>query len=252
MIKKKSLQKSIKMILLFGALPVAVLFTVIGLAILLQSSFYNETSLIDKRVIVSDDEQHLLIVDSEDEVFLRYSIKDWREGAEAIWFDYSFADALSADNFTEFRGVSALPESDRELIFSVTGILNREPISLFTVLDVGSQEMKFFEEIVEGEVGNIVWSPEKNYFAYFTNNSKQEGILLLVNSVTEFSQVLRVDRSDLFSEATIPDYAPGFRMMQWSDDQEELFFTVNGSQEEEVVRMKLSISNGEVSVTENQ
>ncbi len=237
------------MILLFGGLPVAVLFIVVGLAILLQSSFYNDISLVNKRIIVADDEQHLLVIDTADGVSFRYSIEEWRYGAESIWLEYNFVDTLNPDNFTVFRGVSAFPSSDRELIFSVTGLLDGKPVSLFTVLDIRSRGMKFFEEITEGEVGNIVWSPKKNYFAYFTSDLSQEGSLLVINSIAEFNQILRVDENDLFSEVVATDYTPEFRMMQWSDNQEELLFTVNSPQEEkEELRMKLSIDSGEIFV----
>ncbi len=252
MIKKESLRKSTKMILLFGGLPIVVFFAVVGLAILLQSSLYSDISLVDKRVIVADDEQNLLVIDSTDGVSFRYSIEEWRYGAENSWFDYSFSNLTTPDNFTAFRGVSAFPASDRELIFSVTGSLNGELISLFTILDIRSRGMKFFEEITEGEVGNIVWSPEKNYFAYFTSDNNQEGTLLLINSIEKLNQAIRVDENDLFNEVVAADYTPEFRMMQWGDDQEELFFTVNSPQEEgESIRMKVSLGSGEIFVVEN-
>ncbi len=253
MIKQKNVKKSIKTILLFGALSVVVLLVVVGLAFLLQSSYYkhSETSLVGKRIIVADDDQHLLVIDNTDGLSFRYSIEEWRYKAESVWGEYDFSDRVTPSDFKNFHGVSAFPDSDRVLIFSVIGSRDGESVSLFSTLDIRSRKVLFFDDIIEGEVGNIVWSPTKDYFAYFANSQDQEGIFLAINDINEAKETLRVKKEDLFSETLVTDYQPGFRMMQWSEDQEELFFTVNNPEKEsEFIRVSLSIVDGEVSVLE--
>lgn len=228
-----------KNILFIIGLIFLVSLVVVGTGYFLYSQA-EYVSLRNKTVNISENDDALL-VKGEEGVIFSYSIEEFQETALIVWDDV-FGDDLIKINekevgpemFTKFIVSSPFPGKRSSIIFSVSTDMATENVSLFWVLDITTGRLTPFGEKNIGRVGNIMWSPDGSYFAYFLNTKRGVGEYLVLGNAESFKEEFILSGEDILEAMDIEKedhFMPGFRGLRWSEEEEELLFMTDTLEE---------------------
>ncbi len=215
----------------------------------------NYVNLVNKKVSISEDDTHILVVDEKSDVVFRYSIDEWKRGASLVWEDY-FKDSLivegkelTPDDFSKFIAVSAFPEGTKTVGFAVFSD-KEEDVSLFWTLNIDTKEVSLFGDVNFGTIGSIIWSPQGKHFAYLLNTRDVGGKHITVDNVETREKEFTLSKDHILEELGFDSdsYFPEFRMMRWDDDSKRLNFTTNGKTEEKDVRWSINYNGEDLSI----
>ncbi len=221
------------------ALIFAVSLTVVAIGYVLSSQI-EYVDLIDKKIIISEDDDVLLVTDKDASVVFRHSIENWRGQVRGKW-DSIFKEPIKIqgtkvgpDGFTRFTAVSPFPDGIKTIVFSVSTYAMPVDYSLFWTLNIATGETKILGERNKGVVGNIIWSPKETHFAYFLNTERAAGDYLTLDNVETRRKEFTVSGKEIL-EALETDYEedfmPEFRSLRWREDGERFFFTTDTTEE---------------------
>jgi hypothetical protein len=205
------------------------------------SSQIQYVDLIEKNVVISDEDNALHIVNKEGDVVLEYTIKNWRGQVREEWDDFFEempqigGEELIPEKFNRFSAVSPFPDGIKSIIFAISTHGEKEDYSLFWVLDVGTREIRFFGEPNKGIVGNVAWSPEATHFAYYLNTQDTPGEYLTVDNVQLSSKEFTLSGDAIISLIDSEHeevFYPEFGNIRWSEDGERVLFSTKTLEED--------------------
>ncbi len=223
---------------------------VMGVAVYFLYSQVEYVDLIDKKIVISEADDTLEVVDEDDNIAFSYTLSEWRDWTQDRW-EYLFKRPIEVDgielspqSFERFTAASPLTDPIK-MVFAVSTYAMPTDASLFFTLDIRSKELKFVGEKNKGVIGNVIWSPEGTHFAYFLNTEEAPGEYLTVDNIKTLEKEFVLEDEDILLALGVEeeeieegevDFAPEFRSIEWEEDEERLMFTTNALEEGEEVR----------------
>ncbi len=230
--------KNMKKVIFVTGLVLGVSLTVVAIGYVLSSQI-EYVDLLEKTITISDEDDVLFITNDDDKVVFRYSIESWRGQVKGSWNNHfqGFFDGeyIDPDDFVRFTAVSPFPEGIKTMVFATSTKELPKNYSLFFTLNVGTKQIRFLGGKNEGIVGNVIWSPGENYFAYTLNSNDQSGVYLTVDNIKTMKKEFTISKNDILSELEIEegeDFNPEFRSLRWSDDGLRISFMTNTKEED--------------------
>jgi WD40 repeat protein len=227
-----------KKVIFVTGLVLGVSLTVVAIGYVLSSQI-EYVDLLEKTITISDEDDVLFINNSDDKVVFRYSVESWRGQVKGSWdklFQGFFeGEEIGPDNFVRFTAVSPFPEGIKTIVFAISTKELPNNYSLFFTLNVGTKQLKFLGGKNEGVVGNVVWSPEENYFAYILNSNDRSGVYLTVDNIKTMRKEFTLSKDDILEGLEIEEeenFNPEFRALRWSEDGSKIFFMTNTNEED--------------------
>ena len=232
--------KTMKKTLFVVGSIVGVSLVIVGIGYFLYSQI-NYVDLVEKKILISENDQEIFVNEEGGETVFSYSVSEWREQVEGSWDDYFDQPLMinerevTPSNFNRFTGVSPFPGGTKKLGFVVSTRDLFEDVSLFWVMDISSREIEMIGKENFGVIGNISWSPNGIYFAYYLNTEKAPGEYLTVDNALTLEKEFMIDREEILEayEVEKEDYSPEFARLDWADDGNRLFFTTASIEDEE-------------------
>jgi hypothetical protein len=234
---------------------------ILGIAlfiILVGFLFYSQieqTNLAGKKVFTSEDDEQIMVSDENENIIFSYSIEEWQKQAGEQWNDIfveplmAGEDVVGPESFVWFTAVSAFPGMSK-IGFSVSTYEKATNVSLFWTIDIATKEINIIGEKNIGIVGNIVWSPNANYFAYSLNDGEKKGEFLTADNTTTLKKEFVLTGEDILhaleGEYLSSIYYPNFRNIEWKEDESELIFTTNSLEETEETRWSINLGTKEL------
>ncbi len=230
--------------LIFG-----VSLAVVGIGYILSSQV-DYIDLINRKVVIADDDKALLLVNEDEEVSFEYTIENWRGQVKGDWDDF-FDEPLEVDgvtitpnSFSRFTTASPFPDGVKSIVFSVSTYAMPIDFSLFWVLNIGTREIRFLGEENRGIVGDITWSPEGTHFAYFLNTERAPGEHLTIDNAETLEKEFTLSGEEILEALEVEydeDYKPEFRGLRWGQDGKRLFFATDDVEEDTSVTWSIDL-----------
>lgn len=231
---------------------------IMGIAVYFLYSQVDYLDLVGKKIVISQEDDNLLLVDENEKTVFSYSVSEWQGQVSGRWNDL-FPEPIMV-NDTEIgperfeRFTVASPVTDpRKMIFAVSTYLMPEDISLFFVLDVRNRELSFVGEENRGVIGDIKWSPKGTHFAYFLNTQRAAGDYLTLDSIETMEKEFILEEEDILlalgmleEELESIEFTPEFRSLGWTEDGERLTFVSDTLEEDEEARWSINIDGTEI------
>jgi hypothetical protein len=223
-----------KKVIFVTSLILGVSLTVVAIGYVLSSQI-EYVDLLEKTITISDEDDVLFVNNSNDKVVFRYSVESWRGQIKGSWSGLFDGEEIGPDDFVRFTAVSPFPEGIKTIVFAISTKDLPTNYSLFFTLNIGTKQLRFLGGKNKGIVGNVVWSPEENYFAYILNSNDQSGVYLTVDNIKTMKKEFTLSKDDILEELEIEEgeyFNPEFRALKWSEDGSKIFFMTNTNEED--------------------
>lgn len=179
-----------------------------------------------------------------------YSIKQWQEWSEENWNSFALEPVVIAgheigpNDFIQFLTVSLSPDKSM-VAFALNSMeISLTSVSINGILNLQSNEVTMIPNIIWGDIEDITWSPDEQYFFSLAGTARSGGEYLSVDNTITGKSVFILDDTriaQILADKDPTHFIPQFREVKWSADGENLEFTTNFLNTKDKIRWIINV-----------